>query len=62
MNCSPLGLKLVLPDFPLELEEQQQHDLGWLLNKFGDIFSQDEGDPGCTTLVEHEIHTTEPPI
>ena len=51
-----------LPQIPSALSFEQQRDLRQLLDEYQDVFSK-EGNPiSSTSLVEHEIHTTGPPI
>lgn len=38
------------------LSVDQEYQVKVLLQKHSDVFSQGEGDIGCTTLVEHQIH------
>ena len=57
---SPTGGQL--PQIPDSLSFEQQRDLRQLLEEYPDVFSK-EGNPiSSTSLVEHEIHTTGPPI
>ena len=57
---SPTGGQL--PQIPDLLSFEQQRDLRRLLEEYQDVFSK-EGNPiSSTSLVEHEIHTTGPPI
>ena len=57
---SPAGGQL--PQIPDSLSFEQQRDLRRLLDEYQDVFSK-EGNPiSSTSLVEHEIHTTVPPI
>ena len=57
---SPTGGQL--PQIPDSLSFEQQGDLRRLIEEYQDVFSK-EGNPiSSTSLVEHEIHTTGPPI
>ena len=57
---SPTGGQL--PQIPDSLSFEQQRDLRRLIEEYQDVFSK-EGNPiSSTSLVEHEIHTTGPPI
>ena len=57
---SPTGGQL--PQIPESLSFEQQRDLRRLIEEYQDVFSK-EGNPiNSTSLVEHEIHTTGPPI
>ena len=57
---SPTGGQL--PQIPDSLSFEQQRDLRQLIEEYQDVFSK-EGNPiSSTSLVEHEIHTTGPPI
>ena len=57
---SPTGGQL--PKIPDSLSLEQQRDLQRLIDEYQDVFSK-EGNPiSSTSLVEHEIHTTGPPI
>ena len=57
---SPTGGEL--PKIPDSLSLEQQRDLRRLIDEYQDVLSR-EGNPISTTsLVEHEIHTTGPPI
>ena len=51
-----------MPQIPDSLSLEQQRDLRRLIDEYQDVFSK-EGNPiSSTSLVEHEIHTTGPPI
>ena len=51
-----------LPEIPRDLNLQQQRQLEKLLDRYSDVLCQ-KGDPITSTpLIEHEIHTTGPPI
>ena len=51
-----------MPQIPDSLSFEQQRDLRRLIDEYQDVFSK-EGNPiSSTSLVEHEIHTTGPPI
>ena len=51
-----------MPQIPDSLSLGQQRDLRRLIDEYQDVFSK-EGNPiSSTSLVEHEIHTTGPPI
>ena len=51
-----------LPQIPDSLFFEQQRDLRQLIEEYQDVFSK-EGNPiSSTSLAEHEIHTTGPPI
>lgn len=41
------------------LSVEQEHQVKMLLQSHSNVFSQGEGDIGCTTLVEHQIHLTD---
>lgn len=41
------------------LSAAQEHRVKVLLQKHSNVFSQGEGDIGCATLVEHQIHLTD---
>ena len=57
---SPTGGQL--PQIPDSLSFEQQKDLRRLIDEYKDVFSK-EGNPiSSTSLVEHEIHTTGPPV
>ena len=60
LTQSPAGGQM--PQIPDSLSLEQQRDLRRLLDEYQDVFSK-EGNPiSSTSLVEHEIHTTGPPI
>ena len=60
LSQSPTGGQL--PQIPDSLSFEQQRYLRRLLDEYQDVFSK-EGNPiSSTSLVEHEIHTTGPPI
>ena len=44
------------------LSSLQQQQLNDLFKEFSDVFSQGEGDLGCTPLLEHTIETQGPPL
>lgn len=46
--------EFTVPDFP-GLTQQQAAEARALLVQYGNIFSQGEGDLGCTSLISHEI-------
>lgn len=47
----PGGIKAPWP----ALNAEQSHQVQSLLTRFSSVFSKDEGDFGCTDLVQHEI-------
>ena len=60
LTQSPAGGQM--PQIPDSLSLEQQRDLRRLIDEYQDVFSK-EGNPiSSTSLVEHEIHTTGPPI
>ena len=60
LTQSPAGDQM--PQIPDSLSFEQQRDLRRLLDEYQDVFSK-EGQPiSSTSLVEHEIHTTGPPV
>ena len=60
LTQSPAGGQM--PQIPDSLSLEQQRDLRRLVDEYKDVFSK-EGNPiSSTSLVEHEIHTTDPPI
>ena len=54
--------KIKRPDIPKELTEQQRKELERLLDKYKEVFSEQTGKLGRTSLIEHEIHTQGAPI
>ena len=57
---APTGGKM--PQIPDSLSFEQQRDLRQLIKEYQDVFSK-EGNPiSSTSMGEHEIHTTGPPI
>ena len=60
LTQSPAGGQM--PQIPNSLSLEQQRDQRRLIDKYQDVFSK-EGNPiSSTSLMEHEIHTTGPPI
>ena len=60
LTQSPAGGQM--PQIPDSLSLEQQRDLWQLIDEYQDVFSK-EGNPiSSTSLVEHEIHKTGPPI
>ena len=60
LTQSPVGGQM--PQIPDSLSIEQQRDLRQLIEEYQDVFSK-EGNPiSITSLVEHEIHNTGPPI
>ena len=60
LTQSPAGDQM--PQISDSLSLEQQRDLRRLLDEYQDVFSR-EGQPiSSTSLVEHEIHTTGPPV
>lgn len=57
-DCQTTHLPRVDPDVPDHARCQIEN----VLQAYKEIFSQHEGDYGCTTLIQHEIHTQGPPI
>ena len=51
-----------LPPIPDEQSAKQKKELSELLEKFKDVFAGKDFKLGNTDLIEHEIHTKEPPI
>ena len=60
LTQSPAGGQL--PKIPDSLSLEQQRDLRWLLEEYQDVFFKEGNLISNTSLVEHEIHTTGPPI
>ena len=50
------------PPIPEHLSPLQQQQLNDLFKEFSDVFSQGEGDVGCTPMLEHTIETQGSPL